>query len=192
MTRTVVVLARHGRTAWHSPNRYAGISDIPLDPYGEKQAEALGRWAHGQGFTTLVCSPLRRARATVAPAAALTGLTPRVDERLRELDFGVAEGRTLADLRMDDPGLVDRFIADPATNHFPGGEAPAEAVSRALACLSAAVAADPGGRLLVVAHKTLIRLVTCAVLGLPLSEDRRRLPELAPAATTTLRFAAAD
>jgi probable phosphoglycerate mutase len=55
--------------------------------------------------------------------------------------------------------------------------------------LADAVAADPGGRLLVVAHNTLIRLVTCAVLGIPLGDYRRRLPELDPAATTTLRFA---
>jgi probable phosphoglycerate mutase len=189
--RTTVVLARHGRTGWHSPNRYTGSSDIPLDPYGVTQADALARWAAGQGFTSLTSSPLRRARATLAPTATLTGLPARVDDRLRELDFGVAEGRTLDELRELDPGLVERFVADPVANHFPAGEPPAEAVTRALAGLADAVAADPGGRLLVVAHNTLIRLVTCAVLGLPLAGYRRRLPELDPAATTTLRFSAA-
>ncbi|MFD0822989.1 histidine phosphatase family protein, partial [Micromonospora zhanjiangensis] len=59
----------------------------------------------------------------------------------------------------------------------------------ALAALTDLVAADPGGRLLVVAHNTLIRLVSCAVLGIPLSEYRRRLPAFDPAATVTLRFA---
>jgi probable phosphoglycerate mutase len=187
-----VVLARHGRTGWHSPNRYAGRSDIPLDPYGQAQAEALAHWAARQGFTSLVCSSMLRARTTIAPAAALLGLSPRVDERLRELDFGVAEGRTLADLRADDPVMVERFVADPADGHFPGGEHPADAVARALAGLTEAVAADPGGKLLVVAHNTLIRLVTCAVLGLPLAEYRRRLPALDPAATVTPRFGTAE
>ncbi|MGC5020308.1 histidine phosphatase family protein [Micromonospora sp. DT47] len=192
MKGTTVVLSRHGRTAWHSPNRYAGSSDIPLDRYGEGQATALGRWAAGQRFTSLVCSSMRRARDTVAPAEASTGLVPRVDERLRELDFGIAEGRTLDELRATDPTMVERFVADPATHHFPGGERPVDAVRRARAGLAEAVAADPEGRLLVVAHNTLIRLVTCAVLGLPLGEYRRRLPKLDPAGTVTLLFPGGD
>jgi probable phosphoglycerate mutase len=183
---TEVVLARHGRTGWHSPNRYAGRSDIPLDEHGRKQAEALAVWAVQQGFTGLACSTLQRARDTVAPTAAATGLTPKVDGRLRELDFGVAEGRTLAELRAADPAMVERFVADPATHHFPEGERPAEAVERALAALTELAAGQE--KVLVVAHNTLIRLLTCAVLGIPLAEYRRRLPELDPAATVCLRF----
>lgn len=186
--RTEVVLARHGRTAWHAPNRYTGRSDIPLDGVGERQAEALAGWARTRGFTRLACSDLIRARATAAPVAAATGLVPKVDGRLRELDFGIAEGRSLDQIRADDPQTAARFAEDPAKHHFPGGERPGDAVSRALAGLAELVADDPGGPLLVVAHSTLIRLVTCAVLGLPLSEYRRRLPGLDPAATTTLRF----
>ncbi|MEO3821535.1 histidine phosphatase family protein [Plantactinospora sp. B24E8] len=188
MTRTTIVLARHGRTVWHHPNRYAGRSDVPLDPVGEQQARDLARWAAGEAFTSLVCSPLRRARDTVAPTVSATGLAPAVEPRLRELDFGVAEGRTLAELRAADPELVARFEADPVAGHFPDGEPPAAAVARALDALADLAAADPGGRVLVVAHNTLIRLVTCAVLGVPLAEYRRRLPVLDPVATTTLRL----
>lgn len=187
-----MVLARHGRTAWHSPNRYAGRSDIPLDPYGEQQAATLGRWAARQGFTSLVCSPMLRARTTIAPTVAATGLTPTVDERLREVDFGIAEGRTLDELRADAPELVARFVADPATHHFPEGEPPVDAVCRARAGLADAVAVDRGGRILVVAHNTLIRLLTCSVLGIPLGDYRRRLPKLDPAGTVTLRFPDGD
>lgn len=181
---TTVVLARHGRTAWHSPERYAGRSDIPLDPVGERQAEALARWAKSQGFTALVCSSMKRARDTIAPAAQLTGLTPAVDERLRELDFGVAEGRTRAELRAEDASMVERFEADPVACHFPGGEHPEAAVARATAALRDLT----GEKVLVVAHNTLIRLVICSVLGVPLRDYRRRLPRFDPAATATLRM----
>jgi 2,3-bisphosphoglycerate-dependent phosphoglycerate mutase len=187
VTRSTLILARHGRTTWHHPNRYAGRSDIALDAVGERQAERLGRWAARQAFTGLACSPLRRAMDTIAPAAKATGLAPVIEPRLRELDFGVAEGRTLADLATADPAMVARFEADPVANHFPGGEHPAAAVDRALQALTDLAAADPGGRLLVVAHNTLIRLVTCAVLGVPPAEYRRRLPVLDSVATTTLR-----
>jgi probable phosphoglycerate mutase len=188
VTHTTLVLARHGRTQWHHPNRYAGHSDVPLDAVGARQAQGLARWARGAEFTALVCSPLSRARDTIAPTAEATALVPVVEPRLRELHFGIAEGRTLAEVRADDPALVSRFEADPATHHFPGGEPPAAAVARALDALTALAATHPGGRVLVVAHNTLIRLVTCAVLGVPLAEYRRRLPVLDPVATTTLRF----
>lgn len=203
---TTVVLVRHGRTAWHQPNRYAGRSDVPLDPHGQRQAEALGAWAGGRGFTVVACSPLIRARATGAPAAAALRLRPVVDARLAELDFGTAEGRTLAEIRADEPAVADRFEADPAAGHFPGGEAPADAVARFGAAVADLVAggrgrnpappadplpADPlpaDASVLVIAHSTIIRLHMCAVLGLPLRDYRRRLPRLDPVAATTLRY----
>ncbi|MGI5176081.1 histidine phosphatase family protein [Dactylosporangium sp. CA-152071] len=46
----------------------------------------------------------------------------------------------------------------------------------------------PQGSALVVAHSTIIRLVVCAALGLPLAQYRRRLPALDPVAVTTLRL----
>lgn len=185
---TTVVLARHGRTAWHLPNRYTGRSDIPIDDEGQRQAHALAKWAPACGFTSLASSDLVRTITTLAPTAAALGLTPVVDPRLRELDFGIAEGRTLVDVRAEHPDVAHKFVADPATHHFPEGEAPSDAVRRSFAGLLDLVAADPGGRILVVAHSTLIRLLVCEVLGVPLRDYRRRLPALAPSATTALRF----
>ena len=182
---TVLHLARHGQTAWHRPNRYTGSSDIGLDETGERQAEELAGWAAGAGLTALACSDLIRAVRTAAASAARTGLTPIVDKRLRELDFGSAEGRLLAEMPHD---VAQRFAADPATDHFPGGERPREAVDRAMAALGALTQAYPGGKILVVAHSTLIRLIVCEVLGVPLGEYRRKLPGLSPASRTDLRF----
>jgi probable phosphoglycerate mutase len=188
MSETVVHLVRHGRTAWHRPNRYAGRSDIDIDDTGAAQARRLAGWAAGARLAALATSPLQRAVHTAAPAAAATGLIPVVDPRLRELDFGVAEGRTLDEVRAADPGAAARFVQDPAGCPFPGGEAPADAVARARLALDELADRYPGETVLVVAHNTLIRLVVCAVLGIPLSEYRRRLPTLDPVTRTTLRF----
>ncbi|MEU0556620.1 histidine phosphatase family protein [Dactylosporangium sp. NPDC006015] len=180
-----VTLARHGRTAWHAPNRYTGRSDIALDDVGVQQAQTLARWAAGRGYAALACSDLRRSVDTAAAVAATTGLVPATDPRLRELDFGIAEGHTLAEL---DPAVAERFTVDPVTHHFPGGEHPALAVDRFHAGLAALAARVPQGSALVVAHSTIIRLVVCAALGLPLAQYRRRLPALDPVAVTTLRL----
>jgi probable phosphoglycerate mutase len=185
---TVIHLVRHGQTPWHRPNRYTGRSDIDLDATGVAQAARLAGWAAGAEPAALVCSPLRRAVRTAEPVGAAVGLPPVVDARLRELDFGIAEGRTLDELRDEQPEMVARFVEDPAGSHFPGGEAPAEAVSRGLAALTELAERYPGGNVLAVAHSTLIRLLVCAVLGVPLADYRRRLPGLAPVGRTDLRF----
>jgi probable phosphoglycerate mutase len=182
---TIVHLARHGQTPWHRPNRYTGSSDIGLDETGERQAEELAGWAASAELTALACSDLIRAVRTAAPPVARTGLTPIVDKRLRELDFGSAEGRLLGEIPA---GVAERFAADPAEHHFPGGEHPGAAVGRAMAALDALTEAYPRGRILVVAHSTLIRLIVCAVLGVPLRDYRRKLPGLSPASRTDLRF----
>lgn len=179
-----VVLARHGRTPWHDGNRYTGRSDVGLDSVGEQQAHTLADWATHQGFTTLACSDLRRAVDTATPVSAATGLVPVVDARLRELDFGIAEGRTMSEIRASDPSVAEQFVNDPCDHHFPGGEHPAEAVAR----FRAAVADLIDGKVLVIAHSTIIRLVVCSVLGIPLGDYRRRLPMLEPTSTTTLQM----
>jgi len=184
---TIVHLARHGQTPWHRPNRYTGSSDIGLDETGERQAERLADWAATAGLTALACSDLIRAVRTAAPPAARAGLTPIVDKRLRELDFGEAEGRLLTEMP---PDVAARFVADPAEGHFPGGEHPRDAVWRAMAALGELTEAYPQGKVLIVAHSTLIRLIVCAVLGVPLGEYRRKLPGLSPASRTELRFGA--
>ncbi|GAB2607464.1 hypothetical protein GCM10027168_45280 [Streptomyces capparidis] len=184
---TALFLARHGETVWHDENRYVGVSDIALTPRGLEQAEALGAWAARAGLSAIVTSPLSRARRTAAPAVRATGLDAVVEPDLRELDFGIAEGRTLGELRASHPDEVAAFLRDPAAHPLPGGEDPAAAAERGAAALHRAAGAHPGGRVLVVAHNTLFRLVLCRLLGIPAAEYRRVLPGLRNCALTELR-----
>jgi broad specificity phosphatase PhoE len=183
-----LVLVRHGETGWHADNRFAGTSDVALTPRGREQAELLAAWASGAGLAALWCSPLARARDTAAAVARATGLELRVDPRLRELDFGQAEGRTVAEMERLWPDRVAAWRADPVANHLPGGEDPRAAARRGAACLRDLVLAHPGGRVLVVAHTTLLRLVLCRLLGLPLRDYRRVFPSLGNCALTELRL----
>ena len=183
---TTVHLVRHGRTAWHEPVRFAGSSDIPLDETGRQQARRLAQWARTEPLTSLLCSDLDRARATAQAVAQVAGLEVAVDPRWREPDFGIAEGRTLAEMRVEAPEAAALFERDPAAHPWPGAEAPDDVAVRGRAAIASAVALDPGGTVLVVAHSTLIRLVVCAVLGVRLGDYRAVLPRLDPTSRTTL------
>lgn len=186
---TTVTLARHGRTSWHEGNRYTGSSDIGLDDVGHQQAAALAATQRGgEAPDALYASDLLRAQQTAAAVAAVTGLVVHTEPRLRELDFGVAEGRTLAELRAADPNAVAAFERDPVAHHLPGGEHPEAAADRAERALRAIVDRHPDQNVLVICHNTLMRLLVCRLTGIPLRTYRTALRGPEPTATTRVSF----
>lgn len=185
--RTYLALTRHGETVWHADNRYAGGgSDIDLTELGRAQAAALAAWARTQRFRAVVTSPVRRALETARPSAAALGVELTVVQDLREVDFGVAEGRTVDELLDLDAGMVHRFRSDPVAHPFPGAESPERAAQRAGSALRSVAVAHAGGRVLVVAHNTVLRLALCELLGLPVSRYRSLFPRLHNAAITEI------
>ncbi|WP_330457845.1 histidine phosphatase family protein [Streptomyces sp. NBC_00820] len=185
---TTLLLARHGQTVWHAENRYAGVSDVALTDTGRTQAEALGRWVAAHPVDAIWTSPVSRAVITAEPACRALDLTPHRENDLRECDFGVVEGRTLAEFGAEHPQAAEAFRADPVAHPFPGAEDPTAAARRGTAALRRIAAAHPGERVLVVAHNTLLRLTLCSLLHIPLAEYRRVLPRLANAAVTEIRI----
>ncbi|MFF7975587.1 histidine phosphatase family protein [Streptomyces sp. NPDC007905] len=185
---TSLLLARHGQTLWHAENRYAGVSDVGLTDTGRAQAEALGRWAAAHPVDAIWTSPLSRAVVTAEPACRALGLTPHREGDLRECDFGVVEGRTLAEFEAEHPRAAQAFRDDPVAHPFPGAEDPRAALERGTAALRRIAAAHPGERVLVVAHNTLLRLVLCSLLHIPAGQYRRVLPKLRNAAVSEIRI----
>ncbi|MFC0041734.1 histidine phosphatase family protein [Actinomadura rayongensis] len=181
---TALFLVRHGQTIWHAENRYAGVSDVALTDTGREQAERLGGWAAGAKLDAVWCSPLGRTRVTAEPAARAAGCVPRVDGELAEVDFGVAEGRTLAELP---PAAVAAFRADPVTGAFEGAENPLDAAARGARALRRIAAEHDEGRVLVVAHNTLLRLALCELLGIAPGRYRTVFPALRNCALTEIR-----
>jgi probable phosphoglycerate mutase len=184
---TDLVLVRHGETAWHAENRYAGVSEVELSSSGRAQAAELAMWASSAGLSAVWSSPQGRALATATACADLAGLPLQVDSSLRELDFGQAEGLTAQEMRERLPEALAAFSIDPVADHLPGGEDPAEAAARFVACLRD-IAGAQEGRVLVVAHNTVIRLALCRLLGVPLRDYRRLLPTVGNCTLTEIRM----
>lgn len=185
---TDLVLVRHGETVWHAENRYAGASEVELSARGLAQAEQLARWAASGELAAVWSSQLGRAIGTATPSAQSAGLKLQIDARLRELDFGSGEGLTAAEMRVRFPAAYAAFEIDPDAHHLPGGEDPAEAAGRFVACVHDIADAHPDGRVLVVAHSTVIRLALCNLLGAPLSDYRRLFPTIGNCSLTEVRM----
>ncbi len=185
---TDLALVRHGETIWHAENRYAGSTDIPLSQRGLEQAERLANWAAIADLAAIWVSPLLRTRETAAPSERATGIATRVDERLREIHFGKAEGLTNSEIQHSFPGAFAAFQADPVSHPLPDGEDPHDVVQRAIACLKDIQTTHPRGRVLVVTHNTVIRLALCQLLGVPLSKYRTAFPLIANGALSEIRL----
>ncbi|RFA11299.1 hypothetical protein B7R54_14370 [Subtercola boreus] len=191
---SVLYLARHGETVWHSENRYAGSSDIGLTERGVEQSRALGEWSSSHGVTDVYSSPLLRAVQTATPSASGLDLPVRQDIRLREVDFGAGEGLTAREMSEQFPDALRAFRDRPATSPLPGGERGAEAIDRvwpAIQEISNLLDAESGRKrverkALIVMHSTLMRLVLCKVLGIPLDNYRRAFPLVQNVAITSI------
>jgi probable phosphoglycerate mutase len=139
----------------------------------------------------VLCSPLTRAVETAKPAAEALGRTPRTDDRLRELDFGLWEGKTFREIQAEDPETARRFLDD-ASYGFPGGEPLESGAQRALEVFSDLSRSYADRTVLVVAHNTLLRLALCRVLGVPLGRYRRLMPRLVNGAVSEVRYAGSE
>jgi broad specificity phosphatase PhoE len=159
-----VVLVRHGETAWSRTGQHTGVSDIPLTPAGEHQAQSLGAALAGRKFGLVLSSPLQRARRT----AELAGVTAiEVDGNLAEWDYGGYEGVTTDEISAALGrrwSLWDDGVVPGATP----GETLEQVAGRAEVVLGRArTVLGTDDDVLLVAHGHVLRVLAAVWLGLP-------------------------
>ncbi|MBR0849067.1 histidine phosphatase family protein [Bradyrhizobium diazoefficiens] len=133
MPAPTIYFLRHGETEWNALGRLQGTQDVPLNARGRGQAVQAARILadlfarDGKDRTALpyVSSPLGRARQTmelVRGKLELPVADYALDDRLREIGYGVWEGLTLAESEASDPDVYARRLADKWTVAPEGGE----------------------------------------------------------------------
>jgi len=127
-------LVRHGATDWSDAGRLTGWTDLPLNDAGRRQAMHLGTRLAGRTFIGVWCSDLRRATDTAR--LALYEATP--DARLRELNFGMFEGKRWEDCPRD----VQEALLAFDTFRAPEGESVVDLRNRVLEFASSLSAGD--------------------------------------------------
>ena len=94
-----IYIVRHGITVWNELKKVQGCADIHLAPQGRSLAEKTGEALRDVPFDICFTSPLHRARETAALILGeRAGQIPVIpDERIREINFGVLEGKVFKD-----------------------------------------------------------------------------------------------
>ncbi len=158
----VLVLVRHGETAWSRSGQHTGRTDIPLLEEGRRMATHLREPLRQWRFSAVWTSPLSRASETCALAGFGNVAAPRPD--LMEWDYGAYEGKTKDEIRAHRP---DWRIW---TDGVPQGESPQDVGARVDRVIAEARAVD--GAVLVFAHSHLLRVLGARWLGLPPGDGR--------------------
>jgi probable phosphoglycerate mutase len=160
MTGVAFAVLRHASTGWNEAGRLQGLTDTALSPAGEAAARTWRLPAPADAWPRL-SSPLTRARRTaelVQPSAPVA-----VESRLREMSFGLWEGRTLAELRAE---VGEAFLAAERRGldfEPPGGESPRAVMARIGGWT--AELAERGRPAVAVSHKAVLRALLAMATG---------------------------
>lgn len=135
-------LVRHGETESNAAGITMGQKDVPLNARGLAQARQTADWLARHPIARIVSSDLSRAMATAAPLAEVLGLAVEPDARLRELGFGIFEGRHIAECEKEHPETVARWRAGEFDFAPPGGETRRSLMERTRAVLDELLVSD--------------------------------------------------
>jgi broad specificity phosphatase PhoE len=164
----MLILVRHGRTEANARGLLLGRSDPGLDGEGLRQASSLGEGLAGLDVVRLVSSPLARCRASASAiaespcrTAANVDVQVEVDERWIELDYGVLDGKPLAEIPAADWASWRGDVGWAP----PGGESLAGLGERVRAACADLAADAAEADVVVVSHVSPIKAAVAWALG---------------------------
>ncbi|MET9617324.1 bifunctional RNase H/acid phosphatase [Kitasatospora indigofera] len=188
-TPTTFVLLRHGETPLTPEKRFSGSggSDPELSEKGRWQAGRAAEAMAARGtIQAVVSSPMRRTRQTAETVAARLGLDVRIEEGLRELDFGDWEGLTFAEVQERHPADLDAWLASAKAKPTGGSESFTTLAHRVGVARDKILARYAGRTVLVVSHVSPIKTLVRLALGAP--PDALYRMELSAAALSAVQY----
>jgi alpha-ribazole phosphatase/probable phosphoglycerate mutase len=168
MQFTRLYIIRHGQVVNHHEYRYNGHHDVDITPLGVEQMERIAEFLSAHPVDAVYSSDLVRATRGAGIICASIGKTPVSVESLRELHLGRWEGLTRDEAAERFPEEADFQFRDLATSKVKGGESLPDLSARVLPAIEGIIDRHRGGRVCVVAHGGVNRVVLTDAMGLPI------------------------
>ncbi len=167
-----LILIRHGKTDWNEAGRCQGISDVPLNPAGEQQAEKVAFSLKDESIDRIYSSNLARAKTTAEKIAAYHSIDIDIRNDLGEMDQGVFEGLDFSYIREKYSDVLEHWREDPETLQLPGGESLRGVQQRALDAITDIKSRVGSQNIVVVSHNMVIGTLLCSLTGNSLKKLR--------------------
>ena len=156
-------------TDWNAIHKLQGRTDIPLNDEGRAMAKNAHDEYKDVHFDICFCSPLVRAKETANIVVGDRGIPIIIDERLREMSFGICEGTMDYYLNPESP--IYSLFREPEKYTVPPEEAESieEVCERTGAFLKEKVAPllDEGKDVLIVGHGAMNSSMIMQIRKLP-------------------------
>lgn len=117
-----VLIVRPGSTELDEQGRIAGTLDLSMSPAGIEQISKLAVELNDMRFDKIFAGPGAAARQTAELIAKNRKVKVKLDDDLRNLDYGLWHGKRLEELRKTQPKLVKMWQDQPQSVCPPNGE----------------------------------------------------------------------
>jgi alpha-ribazole phosphatase len=167
--KTRIYLIRHGEVEGAETPRYNGHADVSLSERGIGQYHQLKERLAATRISACYTSDLSRCAVGADIIGVRLGLTPVRERNLRELDIGLWEGKSWAELMEEYPQEWRARLADMANYRAPRGESLSDLSGRVMPVIKGIANRHTGEEVLVVAHGGTNRVILLNAIGAPLS-----------------------
>lgn len=154
-----VYVIRHGLTDWNDAGRWQGSLQVPLNDHGREQAQLLANSLRHTPISAIYASDLSRAYETAEILGRALNLSPITDARLQEVNLGVFQGNTRAEIIEKFPDEWTAMHADWYDFRPPNGESRRQAQERMFGAWQDIIARDNSAEIALVSHGMAIRLL---------------------------------
>ena len=167
-------LIRHAETVWNKAKRIQGHSDSRLSGNGRRQAQNWGPILKEIPWDRILASDTGRAIETARIINGSIDIPLSSDARLREQDWGRWTGKTVSQLKIQEPQVLAEQVRTGWEFCPPGGESRLNLWTRSRKALIQAAETWPGQTVLVVTHEGVIKSLIYGLSG------RKYLPHEPP------------
>jgi len=159
MARMYVI--QTGRTVWDEQARIESASGAPLADAGRRDVQVAAAELDVLSITTIYASNGQAEQETARALAERVGAKVRTRKELRELDYGLWQGLTEAEIRHRQPKLFRQWSDAPNSVRPPGGETLPEALDRLKRAVRDIVKRHRNGNAVIVLRPVARALVKC-------------------------------
>lgn len=164
MSKTMILLVRHGESEGNVLGVFSGHSGYPLSELGHKQAAKTAEYIRANYQVDAVyCSDLPRAFQTAEHTAKAFGLPIVTNAGLREICAGDWENCRYVDLAVSYADTYSMWGTDFWNAYCVGGETVKQVGERAVKALTSIAEDNIGKCIVVAAHATTIRGALCKI-----------------------------
>jgi broad specificity phosphatase PhoE len=173
-----IFLARHCKTDWNLQGKLQGTQDVPLCAVGRDEARINVENIKPYQFSRIITSPALRAQQTALIYAQELEIPYQTHVGLRELDHGIWEGNHIETMLKDPSCDYCKWLQDPTEVPLQkSGETINKAQQRVNETIQSISKAYPKERILIIMHKHIRAILSCALWGISLSNFKDQIEE---------------